>query len=245
MTRRLPLASSAVAPWPIPELDGASAEAVSVKPQVAAVNGADRDEPNPRQMLEEQIAKGHTEGLERGLKEGREKGYTQGFAEGRRAADQRVADQAHRLAGLIKRLGEPIRALERPVEEAVVGLGLEIARQVIGAEVSQSREPLLRLVREAIAQVPIEMGAPKIILHPADLALLRELAPEIEGGGVELVADESIDAGGCLVVADNANGPIKDKRWYQRNRDGSSQVDLTLAARWRSVMLALFDSEGE
>jgi flagellar assembly protein FliH len=248
MTRRLNLATQAMLPWEIPELDAALAGDSSaasladkkIRPATAKAVEAARIE------IEEQRRKGHAEGMERGMAEGQKKGYAAGVEQGQRVTQQRLAEQMRRLDAAIKKLGEPIRALERPVEDAVIALGLEVARRVIGGEVARSREYLVRLIREALAKVPIEMGAPKVVLNPADVALVRELAPDIESGEVALVGDESIEAGGCLVVADVAgNAPVKDKRWHPRGREGASQIDLTLAARWRAVMLTLFESEGE
>jgi flagellar assembly protein FliH len=206
-------------------------------------NGAGHDERAVGEIVQEQIANGYAEGLQRGLAEGREKGYAAGIDAGSKAADQSLAAQTHRLAAIITRLGAPISALERPVEEAVTALALEVARCVIGSETSRSREYLVRLIREAIAKVPIEMGAPRVVLNPADLELIRKLAPEIENGSASLVGDGAVEAGGCLVVADGEGAPIKDMRWHPRAGEGMSQVDLSLASRWRSVMLALFEGE--
>jgi hypothetical protein len=69
--------------------------------------------------------------------------------------------------------------------------------------------------------------------------------PEIEAGNAVLVADDTIEAGGCLVVADGEDRQIKDRRWNPRTPDGVSQVNLTLSSRWRAVMLTLFDGEEE
>jgi flagellar biosynthesis/type III secretory pathway protein FliH len=116
---------------------------------------------------------------------------------------------------------------------------------VIGTEVSRSHAYLVRLIREAIGRVPIEMGAPKILLNPADLDLVRELAPDIDGNRAALIADETVEPGGCLVIADGDETPIVDRRWHPRAGEGMSQVDLTLASRWRSVILSLFDGEDD
>jgi hypothetical protein len=124
-----------------------------------------------------------------------------------------------------------------------VALALEVARHVIGSEVSQSRDYLVRLIREAIAKVPIEMGAPSVLLNPTDLGVIGALAPEIEDAGIALVSDESIEPGGCVVIANGDDLPVKDRRWHPRAGEGVSQVNLTLASRWRSVMLTLFDGE--
>jgi len=191
------------------------------------------------------LAQARAEGLRLGIEEGREKGYAAGFAEGLEAGEASLGAAARRLAAIVLRLGGPLTALEQPVEEAVAALALEVARCVIGGEVKRSREFLVRLIREAIAKVPLEMAAPRIILNPVDLDLVRRLVPEIGRGGATLAADDSIEAGGCLVVADGEEQPLKDRRWNPRNADAVSQVNLTLASRWREVMLTLFDGEDE
>ena len=91
-----------------------------------------------------------------------------------------MAGQVQRLAALVAKLGGPLPALDRTVEEAVAALALEVARCVIGDEVARSHAFLVSLIREAIAKVPLEMGSPRVLLNPADLELVRNLAPEIE-----------------------------------------------------------------
>jgi flagellar assembly protein FliH len=204
-----------------------------------AANGKSHD----AEPLAAEFAKAHAEGLQRGFEEGRVKGYAAGHAEGIAAGEASLAQAAECLAAVIGRLGGPLVALEQPVEDAIVGLALEIARCVIGGEVSHSHEFLVRLVREAIAKVPLEMGSPRVLLNSVDLELIRKLVPEAEAGHAILVADDTIEAGGCLVVADGESRGGKDRRWNPRATEGVSQVNLTLSSRWRAVMLALFDGE--
>ena len=157
---------------------------------------------------------------------------------------QQFADQLRRFEDIVQRLGEPIRALERPVEEAVIALALEVARWVIGNEITMSRDHLVRLVRDAVGRVPIDVGPPTIMVHPADAELIRALAPDLEAKGLPLVGDETIEPGGCLIVADGAEGAaVKDRRWHPRAGQGICEVDLTLASRWRDAMLAMFEGE--
>jgi flagellar assembly protein FliH len=238
--------------WQFPDLEPSSTPSqtptfaeVDGDGSAAAIEQGDPSDDNRlvSEIVQEQIANGYNEGFERGLVEGREKGYEAGFAAGSKAAEESLAAQAQRLEAMVTRLGSPIPALEGPVEDAVAALALEVARCVIGNETSFSREYLVRLIRQAIAKVPIEMGALKVLLNPEDLELVRALAPEIENGIASLVADATVEAGDCLVVADGPGTPIKDMRWRPRAVEGISQVDLSLAARWRSVMLALFEGE--
>jgi len=241
----LTLAGSAVRRWQYPLL--------VAEPQPANARREEPSEETPPEpqpapppdpqavaaLVEERLAEAYAEGLERGLHEGRGKGYAAGV-DAAKVLEERLAAQSRRLAGILDRFDAPIAVLQRPVEEAVAALALEIARAVIGGEVSRSHAYLVRLIREAIARVPIEMGTPKILLNPADLELIRELAPEIDNGRAALVADEAVEAGGCLVIADGDDTPVVDRRWHPRAGEGVSQVDLTLSARWRSVILTLF-----
>jgi flagellar assembly protein FliH len=250
MSARLNLAGATVLPFQFPSLREEApaplpdalppppepADEVASSPDAAAL-AAER--------LAAEFAKAHDEGLRRGVEEGREQGYVAGFAEGAKAGEEKILEAAKRMAEIIGKLSVPVAALEQPVEEAVAALALEVARCVIGDGVKRSREFLVRLVREAIAKVPLEMGAPRVLLNPADLELVRRLAPEIGDGNAVLVGDETIEAGGALVVADGEERQIKDRRWNPRNADGVSQVNLTLSSRWRAVMLTLFDGEDD
>lgn len=244
MSSQVNLAGASILPWAFPTLDEVAAppaEYADHEPLPPEL--ADDDEPAPILAgLAAEAAQGYAEGLERGIAEGRVRGYAMGLEEGVAAAQHRLAAEAQRLAAIIARLGAPIAALEPDLEEAVLGLALEVARCVIGGEVSRSRDYLVRLIRDAIAKVPIEMGAPQIVLNPADLDLVRTVAPEIEQASATLVADESVEPGGCLVIANGNDTPVRDVRWHPRAGEGVSQVNLTLPSRWRSVMLNLFDA---
>jgi flagellar assembly protein FliH len=252
LSHRTHWAGAALRPWQFPELEfPASQDQVSLPAEsdpeiVTAVINEDTailEERSTREIVAEQIASGYAEGFEQGLSQGREKGYAEGFAAGTHAGKKSLAAEARRLKKIVARLGAPIPALEPVVEESVVALALEVARCVIGSEIARSRDYLVHLIREAIAKIPIGTGDLRVVLNPADVELVRTLAPEIENGSACLVSDASIESGGCLVVTDGQSTPIKDMRWQSRTSESASQVDLTLASRWRSVMLTLFEGE--
>lgn len=247
MSARLDLNGATVRPFRFPSLGADDPE----PPPMPAVSdpGDAPDAPNAAESgadaIAAELAKAREEGLQLGLAEGQEQGYAAGFAEGAKAGEAKMMEAVKQMAAIIGKLGMPIAALEQPVEEAVAALALEVARCVIGDEVQRSREFLVRLVREAIAKVPLEMGAPRVLLNPADLDLVHRLAPEIEAGHAVLAGDETIEPGGALVVADGEDRQIKDRRWNPRNAAGVSEVNLTLSSRWRAVMLTLFDGEDD
>ena len=255
MSPRLNLSGASVLPFQFPALGNEAAPdephvpTASVAPpedrlaEMAAATAAVAEEGATRVASE--LAAAREEGLQHGLAEGREKGYEAGFAEGAKAGEAKMLEAVKRMAAIIGKLGAPLPALEQPVEEAVAALALEVARCVIGDEVKRSREFLARLVREAVAKVPLDMGAPRVLLNPTDLELVRSLAPEIDAGSAVLVGDDSMELGDALVVADGDERQIKDRRWNPRTTDGVSQVNLTLSSRWRAVMLTLFDGEDD
>jgi flagellar assembly protein FliH len=224
-------------PAPTPAEDDAEIT-VTVLPAADETDEGSRDDPTA-----DPSEQGYADGWERGLLQGKERGYQEGIAAATEVAQAAVRDQVRRLEAIIARLSAPIAALDAAIEEAVAALALEIARCVIGSETSRSRDYLMRLIREAVAKVPIELGMLKIVLNPADQNVIRQLAPELEDGNTVVIGDESIEPGDCVVIADDNGSPRKDMRW--RPRRATSQVDLSLAARWRDVMHALFEGENK
>lgn len=247
MSARLNLSGVSVLPFQFPPLNGNEPvpEPIAVPPPVDDAAMRAEAAAQAARALEAELARAHEEGWRRGLEEGREHGYAVGFAEGAKAGEAKMLEAVKRMAEIIGKLGMPVAALEQTVEDAIVALALEIARCVIGDNVKYSHDFLVRLVREAIAKVPLEMGAPRVLLNPADLDLIQRLVPEVDDGHAALVGDETIEPGGALIVADGEERQIKDRRWNPRTADGVSEVNLTLSSRWRSVMLTLFDGEND
>lgn len=247
--------------WPMPELDDRPRQPMPMDgpPQPADGEAAapppatDRYGPSPAELVEQQLAEGYAAGWERGfaegrdsgLEHGRERGYAEGFATGAEAARGELAAEADRLRSIVGRLGAPIPALDAIVEDAVAALALEVARCVIGRETTTSRDYLMPLIRDAIAKIPIEMGAPKLVLNPADLETIRKNASDIVRDGGVLVADDTVEPGDCRVVCDGERAPIKDRRWRPRPAAAMAQADLSLAARWRAAIFAMFEGEDQ
>jgi flagellar assembly protein FliH len=250
MSHRLNLSEAIVVPWPIPDIDAPAPAAAfrQADPRPATAPPPPPAQPaapaETAEIAAAAAARALAEEHERVLRDSREHGHAEGFAAGQRAAERQFADQGRRLDAMVRRLGEPMRSLERPVEEAVIALALEVARWVIGNEITVSRDHLVRLVRDAVAKVPIDVGTPSLVLNPADAELLHALAPDLEANGIALESDDTIEPGGCLVVADGTEGvAAKDRRWHPRARQAVCEVDLTLASRWRNAMFAMFEGE--
>lgn len=131
-------------------------------------------------------------------------GFEAGFAEGLRAAEQ---DAAAAEAAMVAQAASLLRAMRRAVEEleartgaeivavedAIVAGALELAEAVLGREVDQLRSARDAVAR-ALALAPRNLDV-AVHLHPGDLA---RLAGDGQPEGVVLVADDTVEPGGCV-----------------------------------------------
>lgn len=84
-------------------------------------------------------------------------------------------------------------------ETEMVELALEIAKKVVGREVTIDREVALTLVKISLAKLHNRTFA-KVLLHPDDLAYMQSHLEKADfHGSIELVEDRSISLGGCLI----------------------------------------------
>jgi flagellar assembly protein FliH len=146
--------------------------------------------------------------------EGRQAGFRAGYAEGRMHVE--------RFAGLAATLEAEIAGFGDRHAAALADLALEIARQMLRADMRVSREALVPVVREALASLPEGLRRPQIVMHPADVPLVRgQLGDLLERGGWIVVEDHRIAPGGCRIETE------------------SGDVDATLATRWRRLAASL------
>lgn len=158
------------------------------------------------------------EDIERIHNDAHEAGFRAGYEEG--AAKAKA--EAEQLEGLMHGLTQSLQVFDQQVADQLLGLGLEIARQVTRSAIKVKPELLLAVVREALAALPVTHGHPSLTLHPQDAALLRQqLGEQISHGGWRLLEDSTMERGGCRIQA------------------GASDIDATLATRWQRVLEAI------
>lgn len=162
--------------------------------------------------IEQIMHQAHAEGFAKG----KEEGYRAGFAEGQ----SRPLAEARRLAGAANKLERALGDLESTVADDLLALAIELARAVLRQELTARPETLLNVVHEALEQLPHQHAA--IYLNPEDAALLRSLLGDhLTHGGHRLHEDPSLARGDCILEA------------------GGTQVDATVAMRWRRVLEGL------
>ncbi len=159
-----------------------------------------------------------TAGDARGHKEGYARGQAEGYAAGMVAA----SEQAGRWQALTLAWPAALRLAERKVADDLLALALELARQVLGQALTVNPQAMLAAVHELLQAEPALTGAPQLILHPDDAALVKEhLADELQAAGWRIRLDAHMTRGGCRVLA------------------SSGERDASLETRWERVAAAL------
>lgn len=143
---------------------------------------------------------GLRQGLEEGHRAGRDDGYKAGYEAGVEAARAALAEEAE---GLRREALSLRAALREEAEGDIVRLAMAAARKVLGRELAQHPEEVVRVVagllREARDQEEIE-----VLVHPGDAVTLEGLGEEALRGGamagkVRVVSDPSVEPGGAVV----------------------------------------------
>ncbi|MDX1458248.1 MAG: flagellar assembly protein FliH [Marinobacter sp.] len=222
--------------WELPLLDKqgnevAREEERDVKPLTAA------DLEEIRQAAwEEGRKEGYEAGVREGQAEGREQGYqeghAEGVAEGRQSGHDEALDQTReevnaKLARLEEMLGEllvPIQRHEDELETALFNLATVMARAVVYRELQIDSSQIARVVEHAMASLPSTSENVKLMINPADLQWVREVADRFEAS-TSIVEDSGILPGGCKLETRH------------------SLVDFTVEKRFQKAVQSMLDQQ--
>ncbi len=130
-----------------------------------------------------------------------ENGFNQGEKAGREIAEQKVEAVMRRYAEAILEIGRLRATLLTQVEREVVKLAVQIAKKIIHREIQADPDIIQTLVRVALSHVA-EKSAVTVHLSPVDYNYLLEQRAELsqsEGRDISLLADKSVERGGCLI----------------------------------------------
>jgi len=157
-------------------------------------------------------------------------GYRQGFAEGRAAGD---ADARGDLAFALTALHRAVEDLHRRdaagttnmIDEAV-DLALAIAQTVIGRELEVAIDPGRDALVRALELAP-DRGAVLARFHPIDLEMLVDIDQVTAGREVHLIADHSVERGGCILDVGAARIDAQIGTALDRVRESLTSTDLS------------------
>jgi flagellar assembly protein FliH len=160
----------------------------------------------------------------------RQEGYQDGYRNGLSALESYKQTQAAQMAAFMsEQVGtlaadfhHRLESLEQQLAGRIAGVALELARQVVRAELQQSPEVVVTVAEEALGALLSSARQIVVRLNPEDHALaLSQLSEMLAARGARLVPDANVGRGGCLVESDIA------------------VVDATVTARWDRAAAAL------
>lgn len=157
----------------------------------------------------------HQEAWTEGFREGQKQGREDGLAE----SELQRQSLRQRLDDLINHLSSALEQVDQEMAEELLDFAVELARQIAGHGLQVQPESLLPVIREAMAALPLHHGTVLIHLCPEDMDMVREhFGEQLSHAGWKLVEDKHVQRGGCKL------------------HSGSSEIDATVATRWRRVL---------
>jgi flagellar assembly protein FliH len=137
----------------------------------------------------------------------RQAGYQDGYRDGLVALEsfkQSFATQATgQLGALLKSFDAQLDRLDAGLADTVARTAVQLARQVLRAELQGHPELVARVATEAVNNVLMSARHITVQVHPLDLPLVAEGAEEaLQARGARLLANPTIERGGVLVESD-------------------------------------------
>jgi flagellar assembly protein FliH len=159
---------------------------------------------------------------EEGFEEGKKKGFEFGHKEGLAQAKRDIQHYTSHLDKLLTYFEQPLRDLDNQVEKELLSLVIAIVKQLLRREVKSDPNLIVGVVREALSVLPVSSNNVRLLLHPEDAELIREVyALGDNEVGWSLIEDPVINRGGCKVVTE------------------TSQIDGTLESRLTALIAPL------
>ncbi|MCP4993894.1 MAG: flagellar assembly protein FliH [Gammaproteobacteria bacterium] len=173
-------------------------------------------------QLEALQKQAYKEGFERGKREGFAYGHKEALASGK----QQLEQQTQKMDHLLYMLDKPLSELDDEVERDLVNMVIAIVRQLIRREVRTDPGHIAGVVREALAILPVASRNMRLVLHPDDAKLIRDVY-DVSGSklGWEIQEDPVLARGGCKVLTE------------------TSQVDATLESRLATLAASLLGGD--
>ena len=207
---------SSFAAWTPGTLSGGATPAAN-----AGLRRASDTAPNPPHATEDSAAP---------LRAARQSGYQDGYRDGLVALEgfkqSFAAQMAAQIGTLLQSTGNQLDALERDMARCLADCATRLARQIVRSELSVRPELVGVVAREATESLLLSARHITLRAHPDDLALVAQGAADVlKARGARLIADPSLQRGGCLVESD------------------IGVLDATLQARWSRCVAALGSEE--
>ena len=175
-------------------------------------------------QLEQLQKQAYQEGFERGKQDGFEYGHKEALIESRDEMRLRLGQ----FEALLGALDTPLKQLDDQVERELIELVISMVRQLVRREVKADPGHIIGVVREALAILPVSSRNIRVLLHPEDAELVRQIYEFSETElGWKVVEEPVLARGGCRILTD------------------TSQIDATLDSRLAALVAPLLGDERE
>ena len=136
--------------------------------------------------------------IEQRLQSSYQSGYAAGVAAGTQQATERMQPVLGSFAGMIQELAQLKKNFRHEAEASTVGLALAVARRVLYREMAADPEAILGLVKAAFDKCNAR-ETHKLVVSPADLAVIKEYAPRLGfPPALELASDAKLPRGSVI-----------------------------------------------
>lgn len=160
------------------------------------------------------------------IAEEKQRGYKQGYEEAIVKVQSEWEQKLVLIENISTALNEPIKDIDKIIQEKTAEIAIAIAKQIIRRELSIDSGQIVSAVKQAIDLIPKD--GEKIYLHinPIDVAIVNQIFSDNDvSNKYDIVQDPSIDAGGCKALTDY------------------SLVDLTIEKQISSIATQIFGDQ--
>ena len=149
-------------------------------------------------------------------KEAYEKGFSQGRKDGLALEKKQMEEKGRQFDALFSELSGLKARIHSETEEELLKLSMLIAKRIIREETKTDIQIIGRTIRSALKFV-VEKSNMRILINPDDMEAVRESLPELasltKGAELQLIEDNAITRGGCILETGfgKINATIEDQ----------------------------------
>ena len=137
-----------------------------------------------------------------------QRGYEAGMAKAEAEMKPKIAEleaRTKRLDALLQFVARPLQELDAEVEKTLLQLTLAVGKQLARRELRLEPEQVIAIIRESLRELPSTAREIKVLLHPADAAIVREhLTEPVSERAWNIVEEPTMSRGGCMVRTDTS-----------------------------------------
>jgi flagellar assembly protein FliH len=156
----------------------------------------------------------------------RQAGYQDGYRDGLAALEgfkKSVTNSAAaQLSTLLASVNAQLDALQQAMADTLVDTATQLARQIVRGELGVRPQVIAEVATQALDALMLSARHITLRLHPDDQPLVAQGAADVLAArGARLIADASVQRGGCIIESD------------------LGRVDASIEARWRRAVASI------